>query len=201
MTLRDRIHKNILFLTLTAYYLSVYFGINWLTSRRTGLHHLSLPFEERLPFVPVMILAYVLIYAYFILAFLAIDDLPFFKKVVRAFYLCIHIHFVIFLLFPVEYSLRPHVEYAWGGIYRLISFYYWMDFPYNCFPSMHISNVFLVTYLMERYRSGWGRVLLPIALLVSVSVVLVKQHYIVDVVAGYFVGWGVYRWVFGNKTQ
>jgi membrane-associated phospholipid phosphatase len=106
------------------------------------------------------------------------------------------LHFVIFLVFPVEYHLRPDVDPERGWAYLLVDFYYWLDLPYNCFPSLHVSNVVLVSFFMERFKKGMGWFLHPLAALVAVSVVLVKQHYIADVVAGYFVGWFVYRQIF-----
>lgn len=200
MTPRERLAKNLLFAGVFVYYLGGYFLLNEWTALRQDLHHLALPFEERLPLLPALIFAYMLVYGYLAFAYLAIDDLPFFRKVVRAFLVCITFHFVVFLVFPVEYNLRPAVDPDRGWAWLLVSFYYWLDRPYNCFPSMHISNAFLVSFFMQRYRPGWGWFLHPLAVLVALSVVLVKQHYIADVVAGFFVGWGIYRWVFGKKS-
>ena len=197
MTLRQRIEKNLLFLAVTGYYLAGYFWINEFTAGRGDLHSVALPYEGQLPFVPYFIFAYLLVFAYVSAAYLAVDDLAFFKKVVQSFLVCVTFHFIVFLLFPVEYTLRPTLEYAASWINKVVVFYYWMDLPYNSFPSMHISNVFLVSFLLNRYRPGWGKVLMPVACLVAISVVLVKQHYIADVVSGFFVGWGVFRLVFG----
>lgn len=201
MTRRDRLVKNLLFFSVGTLYLGGYFLINAFTAGRSDLHSLALPFERNLPFIPEMIFAYLLVFVYLAAVYLVVDDLPFFRKVAQAFLCCILIHFLIFLVYPVEYRLRPPLQYDWGGIYRLVAFYYWLDLPYNCFPSMHISNVFLVSSLLNRYRPGWGRFLLPVAGLVAVAVVLVKQHYIADVVAGIVVGWGVYRLTFGSRTS
>lgn len=193
MTRRDRLIKNLLFAVVLVYYLGGYFLINEFTARRVSHFHLTLPLEEGLPFFPALIFAYLLVFGFLALIYLAIDDLPFFKKVIRAFLLCVSFHFAVFLIFPVEYVLRPAVDPDQGWAYLLVHFYYWLDLPYNCFPSMHISNAFLVAFLMNRYRPGLGWILFPLAILVAASVVLVKQHYIADVVAGFFVGWGVFR--------
>ncbi len=66
---------------------------------------------------------------------------------------------------------------------------------------MHVSNAFLVAFILNHYRKGWGWVFQPLAILVAVSVVLVRQHYIVDALAGALVGWGVYRYVFCGRSQ
>ena len=196
MTSRERLIKNFLFFSILIYYLGGYFLINLMTVGRKDLHHLALPFENSLPFAPALIFAYVLEFVLLGLTYLMVDDLPYFKKIVRAFTLCVTLHFVVFLVFPVEYNLRPVINPEQGWAYQFVSFYYWLDLPYNCFPSMHVSNAFLVAFLLQRFRPGLGWVLHPISVLIAISVVLVKQHYIADVVAGFFVGWLVDRFVF-----
>lgn len=201
MTVRERIRKNLLFGAIVAYYLGGYFLINELTASRIGLHQLALPFEKDLPFLPAFIFGYLLVFCFQAFGYLVVDDLPFFKKMIRSFFFCTNIHFLFFLVYPVVYTLRPEVDYHGGWIYKLVAFYYWLDLPYNCFPSMHISNVFLIAFFLDRYRPGWGRVLVPLAGLVAASVVLVKQHYIADVVAGLAVAYAVFRSVFGSKAR
>lgn len=189
MTQRDRFIKTLFFFEVMAYYLGGYFLINLLTARRDLVFHIALPFEKDLPFLPALIFAYLLIFGFLAFTYIFVDDLSFFKKIVRAFLLCITIHFAIFLLFPVEYALRPDVDPNQGWAYQIVHFFYWLDLPYNCFPSMHISNAFLVAFALQRYRPGLGWIFFPLAALVAISVVLVKQHYIADVVAGFFVAW------------
>lgn len=196
MPLTIRLEKNLRFFAVSIYYIGGFLPMNWLTSFRTDLHRLPLPGEEKIPFLPAFILAYLLVYVFIALAYLAVDDLDFFKKMVRAMAICVTIHFVFFLLYPVHYSLRPAVDPDQGWAYLLVDYYYFIDYPYNAFPSMHVSNAFLVSFMINRFRRGWGWVLHPAAVLLAVSVVLVKQHYIVDVLAGFLVGWFCYWVVF-----
>lgn len=200
MTPQERLTKNLLFFSILVYYVGGYFLLNSATTFRRDLHHLALPFEDQLPFAPALIFAYLLEFVLLSLTYLMVDDLPYFKKIIRAFFLCVTFHFLVFLIFPVEYNLRPVFDPEQGWAYQMVSFYYWLDLPYNCFPSMHVSNAFLVAFLLQRFRPGLGWVLHPISVLIAVSVVLVKQHYIVDVVAGFFVGWLVDRFVFGVES-
>jgi membrane-associated phospholipid phosphatase len=195
-TLRARWEKTALFLGVMVYYLAGYFVINQWTATRTVLYHLDLPFESALPIYPALIFAYILELVFFVLAYWMIDDLDFFKKTARAFLLLITFHFIVFVAFPVEYHLRPVIDPYRGWAYFLVYFYYWMDLPYNCFPSMHVSNVFLIAFILQKYRRGMGWILQPLAVLVAISVVLVKQHFIADVVAGFLVGWFVYEQIF-----
>lgn len=196
MTIRDRLKKNALFFSILIYYLVGYFVMNELTARRRVFYHLDLPFEKSIPLLPALIFAYLLEFVFFAVAYLMVDDLKYFKKIVMSVFVCVTLHFVIFAAFPVEYHLRPEVNADQGWAYLLVDFYYWLDLPYNCFPSLHVSNVFLVSFFMERYKKGIGWILFPLSFLVAFSVVCVKQHYVADVVAGAFVGWFVYRQVF-----
>lgn len=201
MTQTERLTKTLLFLMVMAYYLGGYFLLNYLTSYREHHFQLALPFEDKLPFYPALIGGYILIFGFLAFTYIYVEDLAYFKKIVRVFLICLTIHFAIFLLLPVEYRLRPEVDPTLGWAYRTVHFYYWLDRPYNCFPSMHISNAFLVAFLLDRYRKGFGWILHPLAATVAVSVVLVKQHYIADVVAGFIVAWLVMHFFFKGTDQ
>ncbi len=194
---RVRLEKNLLFLVVLIYYLGGYYVLSEIAAKRTRVFHLSLPFEDQLPFYPALVFAYMLIFAIIAFVFLVVDDFLFFRKIARAFLICVTIHFIFFALFPVEYTLRPKVDPGQGWAYGLVAFYYWVDSPYNCCPSLHVSNAFLVSFILERYRPGWGWFFFPASVLIAISVVLVKQHYVVDVVLGFFVAWMVFRRVFG----
>ncbi len=200
MTERDHLTKTFLFLAIMTYYLGGYLAINWFTTQRGIGFQLALPFEKNLPFYPALIFAYMLIFGFLVFTYLYVNNLAFFKKIVWAFVICLTIHFTFFLLFPVEYTLRPTIDPELGWAYRIVHFYYWLDHPYNNFPSLHISNAFLIAFALNRYRRGLGWILHPLAILVAISVVLVKQHYIADVVAGFAVGLGVYALIFHRKS-
>lgn len=201
MSLRDRVHKTLYFIAIGSYFIGGYTIINLLSSKKAILYHLDLPFESKIHLYPALIFAYVLEFAFMGFGYLAIDDLEFFKRAVKAFFVCATIHFFVFAAFPVEYGLRPVVNPDLGWAYYLVDFYYWLDLPYNCFPSLHVSTVFLVSFFMNKYRPGIGWILYPLASLVAVSVVLVKQHYVADVVSGFFVAWFSYQQVFGERES
>ena len=67
-----------------------------------------------------------------------------------------------------------------------------MDKPYNHFPSLHVTLSCLSAHASQ--VSPRSRVLLHIvAAGIGVSTVLVKQHYIVDVLYGYVLAWAAWR--------
>jgi len=60
----------------------------------------------------------------------------------------------------------------------LVSFYFWIDHPYNLFPSMHLSASFFAAFYCMRKGRIIGWITMIMAITVGVSVVLLKQHYI-----------------------
>ena len=171
------------------YYLGGYFLINTWASQRTDAYHLSLKADEMIPFVPVFILGYMMIFLILALTYLLVDELTYWKKIMRAFFFCVTLHFVIFAVFPVEYHLRTQADPQKGWLHFLVDFYYFVDLPFNNFPSLHVSNAFLCAFLMHRYRHFYAWIFYPMAILVAASVLLIKQHFIADVATGVLVAW------------
>lgn len=86
----------------------------------------------------------------------------------------------IWLAYPVT---MPRAEFYSASVYGWADqFWRWFDAPNNCLPSLHAANGLMFI------RFNWGRpahgLHTALALGVIVSTVLVKQHYVVDVVAG-----------------
>ena len=196
LTTEEEFKKNLLFLFIVAYYFGGYLVANYLTSFRTRTFDLLLPFEKDLPFVPILIYAYSLIFLIFIIVYFTVSDYQYFRKIFLSFIVCVTLHFIIFTLFPVKYSYRPDLGTPDSWLLISVQFYYWLDLPYNCFPSMHVSTSTLSALSIWNYRRWLSYILLGASVIIGFSVVLVKQHYIVDVLTGYALSGGIYWWFF-----
>ncbi len=181
--------KSFFLALLVAFYTGGYLGINWLNDYRSRYYDVSLWFEKDIPFVPSMIIGYSFVFLLVVILFLVIDNMPDFWDICRRFLIMTLICFAIFLLFPVRMKFRPAVGVGQDWITELVSFYFWMDKPYNLFPSMHLAASFFVAFYCVRKGKIIGWVTMTMATVVGVSVVLLKQHYIMDVVAGFTVAW------------
>jgi len=53
----------------------------------------------------------------------------------------------------------------------------------DCFPSMHVGLFLLMTYYMYRYNKRSLLITVPVALLMSVSTMYLRYHYLTDIVA------------------
>lgn len=183
------IKKTLGLLLLVTFYTVGYLGINRINDYRSHYYDVSLWFEKLIPFVPAAIIGYSFVFLLIIILFLVIDNMPDFWDMCIRFFNMSLLCFIIFLIFPVRMDLRPEVGLADGWIMELVSFYFWIDHPYNLFPSMHLSASFFAAFYCMRKGRILGWITMIMALTVGVSVVLLKQHYIMDVVAGLFVGW------------
>ncbi|MBI1909530.1 MAG: phosphatase PAP2 family protein [Deltaproteobacteria bacterium] len=184
MTPRERFYKALLFIGTVIYYVGGYLVVNYLSFQRGVFHDVMLPGEDKIPFIPWFIFVYVSSYLVIIYLYLRIQSLSFFQRAILAFLICVTIHLTIFVLFPVRYNLRPLINPEVSWLMEIMDFYYWLDLPYNCFPSLHASNAFLVYLLIKKYGGREAWFIGTMAVLITISIVLVKQHYILDAVCG-----------------
>ncbi len=155
-----------------------------------GLNHgpnrifLRTPLDQALPVVPIFAIPYVSLIPYIgvsLLAFLFVR-----VRVYRSAAITMIIVWFVsyaFYFFLQSYIDRPHITGTdpFSGMIRSI---YASDQPYNDFPSLHTS---LSTIIAIHWWRLDRRIGIPAAIwttLIVASTVLVKQHYLADVVGG-----------------
>lgn len=174
-------------LVLLAFF--VYFIVSYKSVQYVVLTYLQpvplvLPGEDQIPFFPSLLLVYGSLYIVPTFLVFWIEKPGQLYKAVKAFFVMTLIHFAVFLVFPVKYTLRPHLPNESGGIVMdLLAMLYSVDAPTNNFPSLHVSFAFLTYFLVQRYRPSAARAVLILSIAVAISTVLIKQHYVLDVVA------------------
>jgi membrane-associated phospholipid phosphatase len=178
-------------LVLTAAYVVfaiTYVAINAFSVGRVA-STLFLPGEERLPFLPVFDYFYVLSYFVGPLVFFSVRDYATLSRVLRATALALAVAYATYLVFPV-YMERPRVEVTSLSTHLLSLVY--RDKPYNDFPSLHVTLSWLAV-LASQVSRPWRIVLVIAATGICVSTILVKQHYVVDVLYGSALAWATWR--------
>ncbi len=181
--------KTLGLILMVTFYTVGYLGINRINDYRSHYYDVSFWFEKDIPFIPVAIIGYSFVFLLVAIMYLAIDNMQDFWEICIRFLNMSLLCFIIFLIFPVRMDLRPEVGMAGDWITELVRFYFWIDHPYNLFPSMHLSASFFSAFYCMRKGKIIGWITMVMAITVGVSVVLLKQHYILDVVAGFFVAW------------
>ncbi len=169
---------------LSALFLIVYGGCNWITARRADVGTIFFEWERHLPFVPLLIAPYLSIDLFFVAApFLCGTDreLRTFAKRIAAAILAAG---VCFLAFPLRFAFaRPPTD-GWMG--NIFEWFRGMDAPFNLFPSLHITLASLLVVTYARHTRGLLRIVLcGWFILIASSAVLTFQHHMLDVVGGF----------------
>ena len=169
---------------LSALFLIVYGGCNWISARRASVGTFYFEWERKIPFVPFFILPYMSIDFFFVGApFLCRNDreLSTLTKRIAA---AIIIAGVCFLLFPLRFAFsRPH---AGGWLGAIFDWFRGMDSPYNLLPSLHAALMMLLANTYLRHTGGAFRIAVAAwLLLVALSPLLTYQHHLIDIIGGF----------------
>ncbi|MBN1773373.1 MAG: phosphatase PAP2 family protein [Deltaproteobacteria bacterium] len=160
-----------------------YLAVAWFVEGR-ALHYFPAALEDALPFVPAATLVYLTVYWFAPLPlFLLRDPVPW-RRVVAAYLLTLGPTLVAFAAFPVAME-RPVVDPGIDLFHWALSVVHRADPPYNCFPSSHCAMAMLGGLLLFDVDRRLGRLGVLYAGLIGLSTLLTRQHYLVDVLAGF----------------
>ena len=140
--------------------------------------------DQSIPFIPLMIPIYISYAAFIIIViYRSKND----QELTEIFYIS-HIQLTICLVFYIIYPVAFPREIYYSEYYItqiFIDFWNNIDGPNSCFPSMHTTNSCLAIHYSQnkKYRgifTAWG-------IIIIISTLTCKHHYIVDVMAGMLV--------------
>ena len=168
--------------------------------------------DIQIPVIPAMILIYLSFYLYHPLPVL----LPLRFKInlhqvllaYQAVLLVSLLAFLIFLVSPAEVALRDELpssilagEGFWGMLFKGL---HGVDSTWNAWPSLHIAqSILIVLYViwsinranLNPHHLRWVKCLLWGAwVLLCLSTLVTKQHYVWDILSGFLLGLGVWFW-------
>jgi len=148
--------------------------------------------DERIPFLPSWVWIYSFLYYPVILYVnIVIRSGEEFTRIAASYLVLLALQSVCFLLFPVR--TPPHwrsMNTGHGPAERFLLFVQRFDAPSNSFPSMHTS---VATLTALHLQGSLGAPAFAFPVLIGISCLFTKQHYIVDVPAGAGLGWGVFK--------
>ena len=181
-------NKNIFWLFGLVIIGAVYFGSKFLNPEYTYVH---IPLDDKIPFLPVFIIPYVLWYLYvpFLMLYVCLKDGNAFKKQAIVMFSGMSFCVLGFIIFPTAINFRPSAE-GNGVLLRICRIVFKYDTPSaNVFPSMHCLEALgahLTTFTAGPLKK---KISLRIAsavltVLICLSTVFVKQHSVLDVFSG-----------------
>jgi membrane-associated phospholipid phosphatase len=201
MTDAQRHEKFKWFILIAGYFAAGYLAINRFNLGRPNPIDLAFGFEREIPLVPFFITGYILVYASVILIPFILTDVEDWRRAVVSTLAAMTCAYLFFLLFPIHMELRPPAPEGPGLWEALTRGYFFIDPPSNCFPSLHVTYPMLGTLLVWRHHRVWRWIYVAMTAIVALSVVLVRQHYVADVIGG-FVNATLWFWLtvrYGGK--
>ena len=166
------------------------------------------PLDELIPFCEFFIIPYFLWYS--LLAFVSLYTLFYDVKAFKKFYAFLSItsaiSFLIYVIFPSMQNLRPDTFARDNMFVDAVKNLYAIDTNTNVCPSIHV--VFTLGMLFALWNTRhfctklWRIVLVATTIVICLSTMFLKQHSIIDVVAGIVLSAVVFPLVFGKfNTQ
>ncbi|WP_392485990.1 phosphatase PAP2 family protein [Haloimpatiens sp. FM7315] len=142
--------------------------------------------DEAIPFCKFFSVPYMLWYAYvgIFLGLLCIMDKKNYIRLLIGLNVGMLLCYLIYYLFP---TFVPRPSVIGSDIFsNMVRFIYEADNPYNCFPSIHVLNSLLVALYVNRSIKLNNTIKLIssiCSLTIILSTMVLKQHYILDVMA------------------
>ena len=148
--------------------------------------------DDLIPFVPGWVWVYSFLYYPAILYVnLVLTSPRQFTQVASSYMLLLALQLPCFLAFPVSTPQKWRVTSAGRTLSeRYLAFVQRFDAPSNSFPSMHTSVAMLTAFHLYD-RHGTASFAFPV--LIGLSCLFTKQHYLVDIPAGAALGWITHR--------
>lgn len=151
-----------------------------------------LPIDDKIPFVPAFVTMYVLWYPFIVfpIVWLYFTDIRSYKKymwyVIVGYTICM----LVCTFFPNGQDLRPTITGNEDIFCSVIAGVYNVDTNTNVLPSLHVVGcigtimAFFDSSTLKKYRIP----ALILGILISISTVFIKQHSVLDIIAGIVVG-------------
>jgi hypothetical protein len=184
--LRLRHERALLTAGVVALFVLGYFTIGGRVPPERALS-LATAWDARIPFVPETVWIYLWLFPASLLPLFLIRCPRLFRRTIAAYAIVIAVSLAVFAAFPVtSRELRADASrldtdrfspWAVAALYRL-------DPPYNLFPSLHLSVAALAALSAWTARPLYGALVGAGVVLVAVSILTVKQHFLADAAGG-----------------
>lgn len=163
-----------------------YFLADALTTAERA-RYLAPGLESRVPLWTDFSLIYVLVFPLFLLPFFSLQSDMALRRAALSNLLTIFLCTITFLAFPVTFArplltAPPDELGAW-----ILSLVHGADPAWNCLPSEHCAMALVATLALFQERRGLGLWALATAMAIAFSTLCLKQHYLLDAVAGFAV--------------
>ena len=166
---------------------------NRISSDRPDARVLSFSFDPDLPIIPAFVYIYLSYHLFIYLSLcrylLLPAKMPEMRRLVVAMFSSMMVGSLIFLIMPTHVP-RPTIT-GDSVTHKILLFLYGIDEPFNCFPSLHVAWTFVLCFYQQKLISRQWLLTLGnwlFFILISLSTVLIRQHYTPDIIGGLILG-------------
>lgn len=189
--------KLFIFLTLICLYVVVYGITNRIPTFYGPFELPTLFYEGNLPVIPWTAIIYLSMFLFVTMATIPIQHKIIVQASVVYIYLLIF-HSLIFIFFPTIYPREEIINQSGIFNWALTDLIYPLDTPRNCFPSLHVSLPFAAAFIWRQINKKTGNIFLVWAILIAISTITTKQHYLLDVFGAIFISFVLVKIKFKN---
>ena len=182
MHMKIRRCSNALLLSAFAVLVAMYFVVAAATRGRVVFVP-ERAIDRELPLRPAWTPVYLSMWIFSLLPVTVVRGAELRRRTILSYLTSVITAYIVFLLYPTV-APRPADVPGDGVITWSLRTLYAIDPPYNCFPSLHVAYAFLAALSTYRVRRGLGIAALMWAVVIAISTLFIKQHYVADIVAG-----------------
>ena len=153
---------------------------------------LSLGIDERIPYWPIWVWMYSFLYYPMILYInLVVESPREFTHLAISYILLLGFQMIVFILFPVQTPEGWRARNTKRNLSeRFLAFVQSIDGRSNSFPSMHCSVAMLTALHLVPHL---GPAIFAFPVLIGLSCLFTKQHFVIDVPVGLVLGWATHE--------
>lgn len=158
------------------------------SSLADGGKDIALTIDKEIPFVSLFIFPYIYWYIFIFLGlvFILSKDRKRYIRTLIVIYISMCICYVFYYLFPVEIA-RPVIANT-SIPNKIVNIIYEVDRPLNCFPSIHVLNTYVIMrFTRIKDNKSWFTYTNIIGILIILSTLFIKQHFVLDGVSAIFI--------------
>jgi membrane-associated phospholipid phosphatase len=186
-------NKAMIILFMAGVYLALYFISGAIYIGEAGYFMLT-ALDHAVPLMPWTSIIYLFIYPFLFIMCYEFEDDNNLNKTLYAYLILIVTSCIIFVIYPVAYPREFYpLSYENSITVNLLRGVRMVDKPVNCFPSLHVSSVFLFTFAFWHESKMKFTVFFKMSTLIALSTLTTKQHYVADVVAGFVLAFIIYK--------
>lgn len=167
------------------------------------------PLDRLIPFCEYFIVPYVFWFVYVagsFLWFLLREEDTLFYKFAAVMFGGMTIALIIYTVFPNGIQLRPNLDASKSIFTWMTSLIYRADTCTNVFPSLHVyTSAVIAMFFAKSSLAAEKRYVKPVTFVISsliiISTVFLKQHSVLDVVAGSVMAWALCKAAFAGEEE